>query len=141
MRAQIFLSRAFLLDQRVQSKLQQIEALRSLACRITPNIGTEPVSHSRNMTAMQDTVVKIMEEEERLNREIDWLVDAKREIAEVISRVPDETLRLILEKRHLLYRQWFEIAADLGITERWAQIRHREAVEAVQRVLDEREDE
>ena len=49
-----------------------------------------------------------------------------------------EFLRLILEKRHLLFQPWDEIAIDLGITSRWAKDRHREALKAVERVLEDR---
>ena len=87
---------------------------------------------------MQSTIAKIVEEEEILNARIDALVDAKREIREVIDCVEDVTLRLILEKRHLLFQPWDEIAIDLGITSRWAKDRHREALKAVERVLEDR---
>ena len=76
---------------------------------------------------MQNTIAKILEEEEILNARIDRMVDAKREIREVIDCVEDVTLRLILEKRYLLFQQWDEIAIDLGISGRWAKDRHREA--------------
>ena len=78
----------------------------------------------------------IMEEEEILNAQIDSLVDAKREIREVIDQVEDVTLRLILEKRHLLFQQWEEIAIDLGITSRWAKDRHKEALKVVEWILE-----
>ena len=41
---------------------------------------------------MQSTVAKIVEEEETLNSRIDALVDAKREIREVIDCVEDVVL-------------------------------------------------
>ncbi len=134
-----FLSGAFRLEQRVQSKMEQAEALRSLAEHMTAGFGQTPVKHSRNNTAMQDTIEKIMLVEEKLNQEIDELVDTKIEIARVIDMVPDVTLRLILEKRYLLFQYWEQIALELGWSARWLQVRHREAVREVQRILDEEE--
>ena len=136
MTALTFLSQAYRLEQQVRSKLQQIADLRALATQVRSYSDHEPVSHTRDVTAMQSTVVKIMEEEEILNAHIDALVDAKREIREVIDCVEDVTLRLILEKRHLLFQSWDEIAIDLGITSRWAKARHRDALNAVERVLE-----
>ena len=138
MNAKEYLSRAYLMEQQVESKLQQIEALRSMAESLTSRIGQEPVSHTRNVSSMQDTVNKIIEEEEALNEEIDRLVDVKREIADTIGQVPDVTFRLILEKRHLCFQMWEQIAGDLGYTVRWAQMRYSEALQEVQGILDER---
>ena len=136
MKASIFLGQAFRLELQVQTKLQQIANLRALASHVTAFTGNEPVSYTRDVTGMQNTIAKILEEEENLNARIDRLVDAKREIREVIDCVEDVTLRLILEKRHLLFQPWEEIAIDMGITSRWAKDRHREALKVVDRILE-----
>ena len=134
MNAKEFLSRAWHIEQQVQSKLEQIEALKSLACRVTSGIGNEPVSHTRNVTSMQDTIVRILEAEEELNRHIDELVGMKLEVMRVIDQVLDVTLRLILEKRYLSFLSWERISVDLGYTVRWTLIRHEEALRAVEEI-------
>ncbi len=136
MNARIFLSRAWNFELQVQSKLEQIEALKSLACRVTAGMGSEPVSRTRNVSSMQDTIVRILEAEEELNRRIDELVGMKLEIMKVIDRVQDVTLRLILEKRYLSFRSWEQIAVDMCYTVRWTLMRHEEALAAVQEILD-----
>ena len=136
MTAFIFLSQAYRLELQVESKLKQIADLRSLASHVSAFPGNEPVSHTRDVTGMQNTIAKIIEEEERLNTDIDRLVDSKREIREVIDQVEDVTLRLILEKRHLLFQSWEEIAIDLGISCRWAKSRHKTALDIVERILE-----
>ena len=139
MNAKDFLSQAWYVEQQVQSKMEQIEALRSLACRVTPQYGGAGGSRFRNVTAMEDTIVRITEAEEKLNRKIDELVTAKLGVMEVIDRVQDVTMRLLLEKRYLLFHPWDEIASDLGYTRRWTLKKHEAALDAVQRILDERE--
>ena len=139
MDAKEFLSRAFFLEQRIQSKQEQIAALRSLASRVTISYGNEPVSHTRNVTSLQDTVEKILEAENELNRQIDTLVDTKLEIGRVIDRVENIQFRLILEKRYLLFRQWDDIGEEMGYSARWLQIRHHEALDEVQEILDRME--
>lgn len=136
MNAKEYLSQAWLLEKQVDSKLQQIAALRSSAEGLNQCIEAEPVSHSRNVSAMQDTVNKIVEAEIELNEEIVHLVDLKREIKEVINQVRNVTYKLILEKRHLSFKKWEEIAEDLGYTARWAQIRYGEALEKVEEILE-----
>ena len=139
MDAKEFLSRARNVETQVRSRMEQIEQLRSLACRVTPQYGGAGGSRFRNVTAMEDTIVRITEAEEKLNRKIDELVTAKLEAAEVIDQVRDVILRLLLEKRYLLFHPWDEIASDLGYTQRWTLKKHEAALDAVQRILDERE--
>ena len=131
-----FLSRAYRLELQVQSKTQQISDLRAMASHVSAFMGNEPVSHTRDVTGMQNTVAKIIEEEARLNQEIDQLVDAKQEISEVIAQVQDVNLRLILEKRYLLFEYWEKIAVDLGYSSRWIRDRHKMALRVVERILE-----
>ena len=138
MNAKEYLNQAFRMEQRVQSKLEQLEALRSLAAHVTSGFGSEPVVHTRNHTAMQDTVIRIMEAEQELNREIDELVNTKQEIKRTIDQVPDVTLQLVLEKRYLIFLKWEQIACDMYYSIRSVQEKHREAVRIVQGILDQR---
>lgn len=141
MTAQEYLSRAYRMEQQVESKLQQIEALRSMAESLTSCIGTEPVAHTRNVTSMQDTVNKIIEEEQELNAQIDRLVEIKKEIADTIARVTNVTYRLILEKRHLCFQMWEQIAYDLNYSIRSVQTKYGEALKVVEKLLGEIPDE
>ena len=127
-----------MLEQQIQSKLQQISSLRSLATSVQSFAGNEPVVHNRNVTALEDVVIKIIQEEEELNQEIDRLVDLKREIRDTIADVKDLNQRLVLEKRHLCFLTWEQIAKDLGHTERWAQMKQQQALMVVQQILDRR---
>ena len=136
--AKEFLSRAYLLELQIQTMMQQIEKLRALASRVSGGIRKDVVKHDRKTTGMEDTVLKIVEEEEKLTRKIDELVDVKREIREVIDRVEDMTLRMILEKRYLLFQDWETIRIDFGYSCVWAYKWHRRALEVVQQILDER---
>ena len=136
MNAKEYLSRAWNIEQQVQSKLEQIEALRSLACRVTGGIGNGGGSHAPNVTSMQDTIIRITEAEEELNRKIDELVMAKLEIMGIIDQVQDATLRLILEKRYLSFQTWEQIAIGMEHTVRWALLRHGKALRAVEELLE-----
>ena len=138
MNAQEYLSQAFYLNQQIQSKLDQIECMRKLASCITPPpTDQEPVCHTRNVHAMEDTILKIYEMNQELDAQIDALVDKKIEISRVISRVEDVEERLVLEKRHLVFMAWNDIAADMHCSVRTVLRIHARALETVQEVLDE----
>ncbi len=138
MNALEYLQQAYLLEQQIETKLHQITMLRSLAQTLRSYTGNEPVSHTRNVSGLEDSVLKIMEQEEELNAEIDRLVDLKKEIGDVLSEVKDLNFRLVLEKRHLCFESWPRIGEEMGHTDRWAQTKHRMALLVVQQILDRR---
>jgi len=136
MRAEEFLSRAYRLDQQIQSKVAQLSRLRACTCGSGLRYGDVKVQSSGQNSRVEDAVLKIMEEEKAINEEIDRLVEIKRQIREVINQVDDVTCRLLLEKRNLLFETWPKICMDMRIGERWAQTRHKDAVMIVQGILD-----
>ena len=136
-RAEVFLSRAYRIDQQIQSKMAQLSRIRACAYGSGIRYGDVKVQTSGPPNLVEDSVLKVMEEERAINEEIDRLVETKRQIREVISRVEDVTCRLLLEKRALLFQTWQEICRDMNMSVRWAQTKYRDALEAVQGILDE----
>ena len=136
MRAEEFLSRAYRLDQQIQSKVDQLQRIRASISGTGLRYGDVKVQTSGQNSQVEGAVLKILEEERVINEEIDRLVEIKREIREVISQVQDVDCRLLLEERDLLFKPWMVICRDLGMSLRWAQTKHKEAVEAVQEILD-----
>jgi hypothetical protein len=134
-----YLNQAYWLDRRIDSKLEQLSALKDMATRTTSVMSGEVVSHTRNVSSMQDVIVKIITMENEVNADIDRLVDLKAEIASVISQVRNESYRLILEKRYLCFQTWAQIGADLHYTRRWLLTKHERAVDIVEKLISERE--
>jgi len=133
--AKEYLGQAYRLDQRINSKLQQVESLRCLTQKVTASYGGEPVSHTRNVTSLQDTIVRLIDAEEQVNRQIDELVKLKMDIAALIDQVHNESYRLILEKRYLCFLPWDQIAAEMHYSRRWVLNKHDRAVEVIDRLL------
>jgi len=139
MTAKEFLGQAYRLDQRINSKLQQIDSLRSLTQKVTQSYDGEVVSHTRNVSSLEDVIIRLMEAEDELNKQIDILVDTKIEIGKLIDLVHNETYRLILEKRYLCFMPWDQIAADMHYSRRWVLNKHERALEVADRLLQDKE--
>lgn len=139
MNAEEFLSQAYRIDQQILSKVAQLDRIRACAYGSGIRFGDVKVQTSGPPNRVEESVLKIMEEERAINEEIDRLVDTKRQIREVISQVEDVTCRLLLEKRNLLFQTWIDICRDMNMSKRWAQTRYKEAVEMVQGILDSME--
>ena len=138
MNAKEYLGQAYRLDQHINDRLMQLSQLRALTQRITTACDGEVVSRTRNVHALEDSVIRLMEAEESINEEIDRFVDIKMDISKTIARVRNENYRLILEKRYLCFMTWEQISLDMHYTNRWLRKMHERALDVVDRSLLER---
>ena len=101
MTAKEFLEQARYLDRRIDSKLSQLESLRSLAMKVNSvfsDIPKNPDPHK-----LEKTIVKIVDLESEISSDIATLVDLKREIMVAINSVRDDKCRILLEMRYLSF--------------------------------------
>ena len=131
MNAKEYLSQAMYIDQRIESKLEQIMKLRESATKATATLSDMPRPDSPNVQSMEETIVKIVDLEREINRDIDALVDLKAEARKVISKLDNPEQQLILEMRYLCYKSWAEIAEDLSFSESNVYKIHGEALKRI----------
>ena len=131
MNAKEYLSQAMYIDQRIDSKLEQIMKLRESATKATATLSDMPRPDSPNVQSMEETIVKIVDLEQEINRDIDALVDLKAEARKVISKLDNPEQQLILEMRYLCYKSWAEIAEDLSFSESNVYKIHGEALKRI----------
>jgi len=130
-----FLSRHWLVDARINQELEEQARLRELATQITPQTrfsgGGGEVSDR-----VGKTVAKIIDLENKINDDIDTLIDLKEEIKAVIKTIDDETLQLILLMRYVNHNKWEPIAEKLHRDIRWVQRLHGRALEKVKLTIE-----
>ena len=126
-----YLSQAYRLDQRINSKLAQVTALNDLATKCTTTLTDMPRNPSRGISTMADAVEKIVDLQAEINRDIDALVDLKRNIVRAIKAVANTEYQTILELRYLCFKTWEQIAVDMGYNVRHVYRIHDEAVEII----------
>ena len=138
MTAKEYLSQARFLDDRINSKIQQISSLNELATKCTATISDMPHSPNSGGSTMADAVCKIIDLQEEINKDIDRLVDLKREIMGVIKSVPNVEYQTILEKRYLCFISWEQIAVDMNYS---IQHIHRMHSSALKEIVVPKQDE
>ena len=67
-----YLSQAFRIDQRIQSKMEQVASLNDLATRATATYSDMPGSETRNLHRMEDAILSIIELEAEINEDTAW---------------------------------------------------------------------
>ena len=126
-----YLSQAYRIDQRINSKLEQVTRLRENAANCTATLSDMPRPDSPNKQRMEETICKIVDLEREINADIDRLVDLKAEARKAINAVSDPVQQLILELRYLCYKPWLEIAETIGYSEATVYRLHGEALKNI----------
>lgn len=125
------LSRAYRIDQRINSKLEQVKSLRELATKATATLSDMPRSQSPNFHRMEDFIAKALDLESEINADLKTLIDLKREVVTIIKCVERTELQTILEMRYLCFETWEEIAVALHYDLRHIHRLHGRALEEV----------
>lgn len=129
MTTKTYLSQARYLDMRIRSKLQQIDSLNDLATSCSTVITGMPHNPSPSTSRMADTVCKIVDLENEIRKDMDELIDLKKEITGAIKAVVNPEHQTLLEKRYLCYLSWEKIAVDMGYDLRYIHKLHNRALE------------
>lgn len=131
MTAKEYLNQAYWLDRRIDSKLEQLSALKDMATKTTSIMSDDVVSHTRNVHSMQDVIAKIIDMQAEINADIDRLVDLKRDIMQVVKTVDDPELQTLLELCYLCFKDWPDIACEMHCSESNVYKVHSRALQAV----------
>lgn len=116
MTAKEFLQQVFIAYQEVDSKLEQIARLQSLAQRTTTIIHDTPCGNGTSLSSrVEQAIIAIQGQTEYLADEINHLLDVRREVSEAISHVTDPTERRVLAYRYLAFKSWKEISHSMKI--------------------------
>lgn len=136
MNAKEYLSQAIWLDRMIDSKLEQLEMLKSLAMKVTSSFTKEKISGGNiEKSKMESTMVKVIDLEHEINADIDRLVDLKKDIQDTINKMNDINQQLLLELRYLSGKGWDEIAASMGYDPRTVYRIHGKALKEFERMI------
>ncbi len=132
--AKDYLSQAYRIDQRINSKIEQVQSLRDLAAKATATLSDMPRSASPNVHRMEDVITKMVDLESEINADLTRLIDLKHEIVTVVKCVESPELQTLLELRYLCFMTWEQIAVELHFDLRWVHRLHNRALNEVEAI-------
>lgn len=119
------------LDDRIESKLRQLESLRSTKdCIGSIDYSKDRVQVSTVSSGIENVIIRIVDLESDINSDIDRLVDMKQKAREEINKV-NGMAGTILEMRYLENMKWEEIAYRLNYSIRAVYKIHGQALEVI----------
>ena len=129
MTAKEYLSQAWQIDRRIESKCEERD-------RLLVKLQAGRMSHLTGMPRggnfdWTDAVARLVEMDWEIAGEIMRLCALKREINACIEAVEDMRYRRLLELRYRNYYTWEQIADEMNYEVRWVYALHGEALRAV----------
>lgn len=135
MNSKNYLKQVFFLNQRIDDSLQELEQLRVRAFSIGAiDTSKDKVQSGKISDIVGDNASAIIDLEAKINRKINEYAQRKNEVECMIDRMVDDALKLILQKRYLLFKEWEQIAVDIGYTYRHTIRLHGEALRAFNKI-------
>lgn len=126
------------LDARIETKQAEVKRLWDIATNVTPVMQDAVVSHSAGDGKVADAVAKVVDLRQEINVDIDTLVDTRREINQLIEKLPSEKQYKILYKRYFERKTWEQISDEMGFSRQWVHKLHNRALRNVGNLLSEK---
>lgn len=114
MTAKEYLKQAYRLDQKINSDIAEAARLREMASSVgTPGFEEHYNPNRPTEAPFARSLEKVWEMEQKINGEIDRLVDLKAQIKSVIDALPNADERMVLTYRYIHNMTWTQIGARL----------------------------
>lgn len=133
MTAKEYLRQAYIIDRKIKLDTEKLAVARSALYVKTVRYDRDGAKTVPQGNGTENAVLRVMELEERLDREIDELTVKRQEIEQAVNAVPDEVRREVLTRRYLLYQKWEVIAEEMNYSERQVFRIHGAALRAFER--------
>lgn len=134
-----YLQKIRLYDTHINNKIAEMSRLKGMVTNITPTLKDDVVSGSGSKDKLGDTVAKIVDLQDEINKAIDAFVDKKNEVCAIIDSLQNPDHVALLHKRYVEYLTWEQIACDMHISYRHATRMHGRALQAIERVMIEKD--
>ena len=132
-----FLNKIRKIDLLINEKLDEVSELRDRLTNITANTENERVQTSMQGDKFGATIAKIVDLEEKINADIDTLVEYKRVARELIEKLDDDVLKLILYKRYFSGKTFEQIAVEINYSWRWTCKLHGKALQKLNKYKED----
>lgn len=132
MTAKEYLKQAYRLDHRINSDIAEMERLREMAASVSATDFKEHYNPNRPTEApFVHCLEKVFELQEKINAEIDNLIDLKDQMRDVIDKVANPDEQMVLRYRYIHNLTWEQIGDELCADESTVRRWHRQALNNV----------
>ncbi|HOV68838.1 MAG TPA: DUF1492 domain-containing protein [Clostridia bacterium] len=134
-RAELYFDKLHRINQRIETKREQIERLRELVQYATGKYTAELKGKTGSYSKLDAYIPKYLDMEKKLQAEAEDLIKLLEEARELISRIENPEYRLVLELRHIEMLRWCEICERMKYERRNVFYIHSRALSAFEKIL------
>ena len=131
-----FLNKIRYIDMMINCKLEQVAELRSMLLPGAIRYDKDKVQTSNNADTITDTMLKIVDLEEKINADIDKLVEMKGLARDKIERMENNVEKVILYKRYFGNESFEQISVAMGYSWRWIHKLHNDALKHFDKIYN-----
>lgn len=113
--------------RRERELAEELEQLRSRACKVTPSLSGMPGGTSDGQ-ALPRAVEQILEAQQELQAQIEQCNAIRKQVIDAIDRVTNPNDKEILRRRYILGESLIEISNIIHLEYRWVRKRHKSAI-------------
>lgn len=124
------------IEIRIQIKTRQAQHLRDTMSNITAPMDKEQVSHTKNVSAMQDTMAMVLDLEEEISDLKNTLRKRRKEILTILDQMKPEHAS-VLSGRFIEGKSTKELGSIMFLSMRQIELRLNDALEAFQLILND----
>lgn len=135
MTAKEYLQQYLQAEHSINSKLEQVARLRSLAVKTTQSIVDCRVRGAPK-NRMENIISRIIDLEKQVDSEIDRLCKIRQQIEDVIQKVSKEEYRQVLRYRYINGLTFEEIAKAMNYSWRWIMELHGRALKEIKECIE-----
>ena len=126
--AKEYLNSVRLADRRIKIKIEELHQLQLNVDQIIPQTTGERVQSS-NKGSFTKTVDKIVDLQNKINSEIDSLLELKSEVRNKINQLSDERFIVVLTDYYINCKTWEQVAKDNYFNSRYVYKLHGQALQ------------
>ncbi len=126
-------------ERRVESATRKVELFKSMAEKITASLDGEQVSHTPNVHSFEDSVLRLSEAKEELNRLTAAYTALVSEISAQMRLLDDPEDEELLTCHYLRHIPLTKVAKEMHRCVAWVYRRHTIALEHLDRILEDYE--
>ena len=116
--------------RREQELAEEVEQLRSRACKVTPSLSGMPGGTSDGQ-ALPRAVEQILEAQQELEAQIEQCNAIRLEVIQFIDRIVSSRDRDILMRRYILGQTFERISLEIHLEIRWTRKCHKKAITSI----------
>lgn len=133
-----FLKQIPRLDKAINAKLEEIEALRSLAEKMTAEakLIKSYSKKSYQVDRTSELVARIADLNAEINTEVDRLIDMKADAIKLIDSLQNPDYRVLLHLRYINNYTFEMIAVEMNYCYKWTRILHGRALREFDKIYE-----